>query len=122
MALSERVIGKVFDLLKQKGIKNLTVDLSEGYDEEGPGLEHYRLKMVFGEGNEGEKVTFSKHYMADTGEGLIGGIVRSKVSVGLEENSQEMAAQVAEIYIKGVEDAYPEWKNQWEEGKFDNLL
>lgn len=55
VALSEQVTRGVSALLKQKGIKNLTVDLTEGYDEEKLGMEHYRLHVLFGEGNEGKK-------------------------------------------------------------------
>lgn len=65
---------------------------------------------------------FSKHYEADTGEGLIGGVVRSKLSAELEGgDGREVAAQIAEIYIEGVEEAYPEWKNQWDEGNLEMI-
>jgi hypothetical protein len=118
--LSEQVINETALLLEEKGIKDISIDLSEGYDEEELGKEHYRLKVNFGEGNSNEKTSFSKHYTADTGEEMIGGLVKSKVATASDslELHRELEEKVADIYIKRMEETYPEWKNQWEEGKF----
>lgn len=120
--LSEQVIGETAVLLAEKGINDISINLSEGYDEEEAGKEHYRLKINFGNGNGNGKLSFSKHYTADTGEGVIGGLVKSKVAMTDDslDLHRELEKKIAEIYIKRVEEAYPEWKNQWEEGKFED--
>lgn len=121
--LSEQVVGETAVLLIEKGINDISINLSEGYDEEELGKEHYRLKINFGNGNGNGKLSFSKHYTADTGEGVIGGLVKSKVALAEDsvEIHKELEEKIAEIYIKRVEEAYPEWKNQWEEGKFETI-
>lgn len=120
LVLSDKVMDRVIPFFKEKGWTDATVEISEGYDDEKTGKEHYRLKMVIGNGSDNKKLSFSKCYSADIGEGVVEGTVRSVVGLSTDylKDHQEADKKIAEIYIEEMEKAYPEWTNQWESGKF----
>ncbi|MEI8067957.1 MAG: hypothetical protein WCG91_03365 [Candidatus Shapirobacteria bacterium] len=121
--LSGRVMDDVVSLLEERELKDITVELAEGYDNEDQGKEHYRFKMVFGNGSDNKKLLFSEHYSADTEEGEIKGSVRAKVGLLNDsiEDHKDLEKNIADIYIKRMEETYTDWKNQWEDGYFDNI-
>ena len=111
---------KVLPLLIERGLKDAVVSLVEGYSDEDAGKEHYRFVMTFGEGCNNKKFTYLKEYLAVTEDGEVNGVVRSTVCLPVESEDEhlDMVKQVADVYIKDMEETYTDWQNQWSEGHF----
>lgn len=118
--LSIGVIDKVTGLLTNKGYKDATIIVAEGYESEDFGKEHYRLTMIFGNGCESKKFIYAKGYFAESDHGEVKGEVRSIVGL-LTDSSEdflELSEEAASIYIEEMELTYTDWKNEWEGGMF----
>ena len=118
--LSFGVVDKVADILKERGFKDATVVIVEGYEDEEFGKEHYRLSMTFGDGNENKKFVYSKGYSAEGDHGQVKGEVRSIVGLATDsdEDHLEISESTTSIYIEEMESTYTDWKNEWEGGGF----
>lgn len=118
--LSMGVINKVTDVLIKKGYKNATVIVVEGYENEELEKEHYRLSMIFGDGNENKKFVYSRGYSAKGDHGEVKGEVKSTVGLPIDsdEDHLEVSEETASIYIGEMESTYTDWKNEWEGGGF----
>lgn len=123
LKLSCNVIIDLASYLKKKGVTDTTIKIAEGYSNKKIGKEHFRLKIVFGKGNDTENLIFSRQYSANTDHGEIKGIVRSIIGLSTDsmDDYKTIEEKVAEIYIKEMETVYSDWVNQWEEGKFSQI-
>lgn len=118
--LSMGVVDKVASVLMRKGYKNVTLTVVEGYEDEKMGEEHYRLSMIFGDGDENKRFVYARGYVAEGDHGKVKGEVRSTVglSTDSDEDHFEVSEEVASIYIGEMESTYTDWKNVWNGGGF----
>lgn len=118
--LSDEYIENMAKSLNEKEIRDCSIRVTDGYDDEGDN-QHYQLELRFGNDKNvilSKKIEMSVDYKAkadDVPEPFNGSI---KVTMSLpsdtaEDVCLEMTQKAYKKYNKLVEDNYPDWKTEF---------